>query len=106
MRAPAYHGAKAGRAAPPHPYTGGVGSRVLRTLLFALLLAFLVGLAVGTAMRRRMEAPTRYIGHGDAPSRYAGRGAGPEGTQTSSRCRSSAWCFTTTSASGRPLASS
>jgi hypothetical protein len=39
-----------------------MGRSALRTILFALLFALLFGMAVGTMLRRRMEAPTRYIG--------------------------------------------
>ena len=34
----------------------------IRTVLIALALSLLFGLAVGTALRLRMERPTRYIG--------------------------------------------
>lgn len=36
--------------------------RWLRTLVLALLLSLLFGLVIGTALRLRLERPTRYIG--------------------------------------------
>ncbi len=45
-------------SAPP----GGPVAKLLKHIVIALLMAFGLGLAVGTAVRLRLEAPTRYIG--------------------------------------------
>lgn len=38
--------------------------RILRIVLLALLVAFLVGFVIGTLIRRQLEEPVHYYGHG------------------------------------------
>jgi hypothetical protein len=44
--------------------------KLLKGVLLALLFSLLVGLAIGTALRMRLERPTPYIGSAFAPDPF------------------------------------
>jgi len=44
--------------------------RILRAILWSLLIAFAIGFVIGTLLRRELEKPVRYIGSVDRVERF------------------------------------
>jgi hypothetical protein len=49
-------------ARQPDDDRGSLVGRILRTILWALVVAFAIGFVIGTLLRRELEKPVRYVG--------------------------------------------